>query len=558
MKTLLFAIVIFAAAAGGWYFGHQAPPAPTATTRKVLYYQSPMHPWIKSDRPGRCTICGMELAPVHEGESGLEADSRLVTLSKESVTVTNIETAPVTRRALRRTLRVAGMIDDDDSAHRRLSATADGRVEKLFVNFTGAEVEPGQPLAELYSPALRTIFGEYQLLSQQPASPQRERLLTATRDRLLRLGLSPGEIDASAKSDRLPAEIKVQSPIAGTVVQRLVYEGQYVKEGEVLFELADFSKMWFVFDAYERDLPWVRVGAMVEISVPAVPGRVFQAPIAFIDPNLNPETRAARVRVVLENPLTTETGRHRHELLHKLYAEGRIIVESAPALTVPRTAVLWPAGRPVVYVEKATGSYEPREVQVGASADEVWEIAGGLKEGERVVTSGNLLLDSQAQINHPAENAAPGPRSGLPEAQQEAAMRFFRQVSVLSEALAKDQPAEFQVAASQLKPTADTLVSAFGERARKLAELAPRLAAADLPAQRAAFYPLSEAAADFALALRREATGLETVRVFACDMARDNVPTAARERGHWIQLQPDLHNPWWGAQMPECGAEVRP
>lgn len=559
MKTILISILFVVAAVGGWYFGRSHPAASTAAAgRKVLFYQSPMHPWIKSDRPGRCTICGMELSPIYEGDAGFDANSRVITLPKSSITVTNIETAPATRRTLRRTIRVAGMIDDNDAAHRRLSATADGRIEKLFINYVGAEVEAGQPLATLYSPALRTLYGEYQLVSQQPPSAQRDRLVAGIRERLLRLGLSAKELDEATASERLPVEIKILAPIEGTVVQRGVYEGQYVKEGDVLFEVADFSKMWFVFDAYERDLQWVRVGAEVEISVPALPGRKFKAPIAFIDPNLNPDTRSARIRVVLDNPLTKEVGKHRHELLHKLYAEGRILAESAPTLTVPRTAVLWPAGRPLVYVEKAEGNYEPREVQVGGSGDDVWEIAGGLKEGERVVTTGNLLLDGQAQINHPSDTTASGPGAPLPDAQRQAALDFFAQIAVLSEALAADQPAAFRAAAGHLSGPAGVLRAAFGERAEGLAKLAQLPEAADLPAQRAAFYPLSEAAAEFALTLKREATGLENVRVFACDMAKGNVPNAPRERGQWIQLKTDLRNPWWGAEMLECGAEVRP
>ena len=205
----------------------------------------------------------------------------------------------------------------------------------------------------------------------------------------------------------MPVELQVLAPVAGTVITRNVYEGRYVKEGELLFEIGDFSKMWFVFDAYERDLPWIKVGAEVEIITPALPGRVLRAPIVFIDPNLNMETRSAKVRVVLENP-PLAAGSPRRELLHKLYAEGRIIAESAPTLTVPRTAVLWPAGKPVVYVDKGDGAYEARQVQVGGSGDAVWEIAGGLTEGERVVTSGNLLLDGQAQINSPPDPPGKG------------------------------------------------------------------------------------------------------------------------------------------------------
>src|SRR4051812_16969363 len=363
---LLISVVAILAGAGGWLAAKRSlslAPLSNKPERKVLFYQSPMHPWIKSDKPGRCTICGMELSPVYEGDAGIATDTHLVTLPKQAVTVTGIETAPVTKQAIRRTIRVSGMIDDDDTKHRRLSATADGRVEKLFVNYVGAEVEAGQPLATLYSPALRTAFSEYQIIAKQPDTGQRSQLLTGIRERLLRLGMAAKDIDAAAVADKVPVEIKIQTPIAGTVVARNVYEGQYVKEGDVLFEIGDFSKMWFVFDAYERDIPWLRVGAEVEITTPALPGRVLKAPVAFIDPNLNPETRSAKVRVVLDNPLSQESGKHRHELLHKLYAEGHIMTESAPTLTVPRSAVLWPAGKPVVYVAKDEGVYEPRNVQ---------------------------------------------------------------------------------------------------------------------------------------------------------------------------------------------------
>ncbi len=558
MKKFLILILISAAAFAGWWFGQHRPAHDAAmSTRKVLYYQSPMHPWVKSDKPGRCTICGMELSPVYEGEAGLSTDTSLITLGKQGVTVTGIETAPVIKKTIRRTIRVAGIVDDDDSAHRRLSAPADGRIEKLFVSFVDAEVAAGQPLATLYSPSLRALFADYPLIARQPASAQRDQLTASIRERLLRMGLSAAELDAALATDKVPMELKILSPIAGTVVARKVYQGQYVKEGEMLFDVGDFSKMWFVFDVYERDLPWVRTGAEVEITTSALPGRVLRAPVAFIDPNLSPDTRTAKVRVVLDNPLTNEPGKHRHELLHKLYAEGRIASETAPTLTVPRNAVLWPAGRPVVYVEKSAGVYEPREVQVGVAGDELWEIAGGLDEKDRVVTNGNLLLDGQSQINRPSELQGTTRRT-LAEAQQKAALEFFSAVSSLGEALAADKPADFRAIAKKLAMPAAAVAAEFGARAEKLTALAKLPDTADIKSQRAAFYPLSEAAADFALDLRREDDGLDAVKIFACDMAKGNVPSAPKERGRWIQVSSKLRNPWWGAEMLECGAEVRP
>jgi len=561
MKTFLTILLVVAATLGGWWFGHRNSSSTTGATsggRKIAFYQSPMHPWIKADKPGRCTICGMALSPIYEGESGFAADSNVVTLTKQGVTVTGVETTTVTRQPIKRTIRVAGMIDDDDSAHRRLSATADGRVEKLFVNYVGAEVEAGQPLATLYSPGLRKVFSEYQVITQQPASTQRTQLLSGIRDRLLRLGMSAKDIDAAASSDEVPLEIKILAPITGTVVARNVYEGQYVKEGEVLFEIGDFSKMWFVFDAYERDIPWIREGSQVEITTPALPGRVLKAPVAFIDPNLNPATRSAKIRVVLDNPLSKEPGKHRHELLHKLYAEGRITTESASTLTVPRSAVLWPAGKPVVYVVKGEGVYEPREVQVGGVGDGVWEIAGGLSEGDKVVTTGNLLLDGQAQINRPPEQPSSAPKHSLTDAQRKAALDFFTVIADLGGALAADKSAEFKTAATKLQLASDALSKELGERAKKAVTAAKLSNSSDLATQRAAFYPLGEAAAELALELRREDSGLVDVKVFACDMAQGNVPSAPKERGHWIQLTSQLRNPWWGAEMLECGAEIKP
>src|SRR6185503_7745082 len=172
-KTIFLIVIVAAlAGAGGWFAARHLPKHDTAPTkssggRKILYYQSAMHPWIKSDKPGRCTICGMQLSPVYEGESGFQAAEGLVTLGSNSVQAINVQTDAVTNRALARTLRVAGTIDDDDTKHRRISAYAEGRVEKLFVNYIGAEVAAGQPLAIFYSPALLAAESEYLTVVKQ-------------------------------------------------------------------------------------------------------------------------------------------------------------------------------------------------------------------------------------------------------------------------------------------------------------------------------------------------------------------------------------------------------
>ena len=405
------------AAAGGWFaanrFGgahSQAATAKTdATGRKVLYYQSSMHPWVKSEKPGKCTVCGMDLVPVFEGQKGYELAAGTVSLGTNAIQAMHVQTAEVRQRPLVRTLRVAGTIDDNDAKHRRLSAYVEGRIEKLHVNYIGAEVKEGEPLATFYSPMLLNAEREYTLLFRQSQmahsyalTAEHKRLLAAAEQRLTRYGLSTAQIAKLPFKSETNHLSEILAPMSGTVITREIYEGQFVKEGDRLFELADFFIMWFQFDLYERDFAWVRVGQSVEITVPSVPGKQFVAAITFIDPNLNDMTRSARVRVELQNPLITVQGRARRELLHKTYAEAVVKLDTPEVLALPRSAVLHTGDRTVVYVDKGEGIFEQRRVKLGRAGDEHWEILDGVKPGERVVTTGNLLIDGQAQLNSQA------------------------------------------------------------------------------------------------------------------------------------------------------------
>jgi membrane fusion protein, copper/silver efflux system len=191
------------------------------------------------------------------------------------------------------------------------------------------------------------------------------------------------------------------------VVARSVLEGQYVNRGEKLFEIADLSKLWFRFEVYEQDLPLIEPGQAVQVSSAALGTNVIEGKIAFIDPNINEATRAARVRVELENPIVGEGRAARRALQNGLYAEGKIIVRTGPVLAVPRTAVIDPGDFRRVYVDNEGGAYELRRVQLGRRGTDYWEVLDGLEEDEAVVTSGNFILDSQAQMNEAAHGATP-------------------------------------------------------------------------------------------------------------------------------------------------------
>lgn len=542
-------IVAAVAAGGGWYaakhWSHSSTPAKQG--RKILYYQSPMHPWIKSDQPGNCTICGMKLVPVYEGEKGFAVAGEGVTLSSNVVNVINVATEEVKKGPLVRTLRVAGMIDDDDRRHRVISAYVGGRIEKLAVNYIGAHVKAGEPLAVLYSPTLLTAEREYLALAEKGQSPDGKRWLDAAAQRLRRLGLTDEQI--AKVSTKTGDNTEILAPISGTVVSRFVYEGQYVNEGEKLFEIADFSKMWFMFDAYERDLPWLNEGQEVEVTSPALPGKVLRSTISFIDPNLKDMSRSAKVRVELDNPLVG----NRHELYHRTYAEGRVKIEQPDAMLIPRRAVLNTGGKPVAYVDAGAGRYDRRELKLGREGDEFFEVLEGMNAGEKVVSNGNLLIDAQAQLNGVAASAPAKEQGEFPEALK----NYFTVVDAVTAALAADDLARYNEAAAKLHGAMPALMEAADAHeqwrpiVKRISDAGHLEVAPDLKSARKAFVPLSTAVADLAKASRAP------VKIYSCPMVDQAVPGAANP-GLWIQLKPPMRNPFFGAEMLECGSEVKP
>jgi Cu(I)/Ag(I) efflux system membrane fusion protein len=548
-SVLPFLFVAVLAGGIGYFAAKTRPAAPDVSAlsapaaRKVKFYQSPMHPWITSDKPGKCTICGMTLVPVYEGEAGVATDSRLVTLGSSAASVIGVRTTEVRRAPLVRTLRVSGIIDDDETRHRYLSAYVDARIEKLFVHTTGVEVAAGQPLAVLYSPELLTARQEFHALAR--ASAADSPLLASAREKLRRLGLLDSQIDALAAADEVTRETEVLAPLSGTVVARsaTAYAGGYVKAGDMLFAIGDFARMWFIFDAYEFDLPALRPGQSVAVVVPSLADETITAPIAFIDPNLDEMTRTAKVRVVLDN---ADRG-----LRHRLTAQGRVALETPDTLVAPRSAVLHTRREPIVYVELSDRTYEPRTVKTGRVGDDAVEILAGLDAGEKVVTEGALLIDGQAQLAHSANSAAPvappaSSGASLPALGSPLPSALVLAAADAAAALAADDLAAYAklvlglVASVHGSPTAPAA----------LHPLASALVAGpDLATARAAYEPFTTAVADLVRA--QPADQREGLRVFECPMA----PATGKAR--WLQRDAALKNPFFGSEMLECGTELK-
>ena len=311
-----------------------------------------------------------------------------------------VETVEVRRRRLESALLTVGRVEEAETRLTTISARVGGRIDKLFLDSTGQNVRRGQPVALIYSPEVASAGEEYRLALESAqrlgaqagpeARAQANDLVAASRRRLELWGLTTQQIQEIATAKDAPVQVTIHSPVSGTVRQRKVTQGQYVREGDVLYELSDLSAVWVKADVYESDLPRVRVGHPAEITAEVLPAKL-RGRVDFIELALNPQTRTVAVRIQVANP--------EMRLRPAMFVNVRLGSSAATeALAVPRSAVLDTGTRKVVYVARGGGVFEPRQVEVGAAVEEFYPVRAGLEEGERVVTHGSFLIDSQTRL----------------------------------------------------------------------------------------------------------------------------------------------------------------
>jgi Cu(I)/Ag(I) efflux system membrane fusion protein len=382
------------------------------------------------------------------------------------------------------------------------------------------------------------------------------------------MGLTENQIQALPEKDPNVLTSQILAPMSGTVTDKKIVAGQYVPEGEKLFEIADFSVMWFMFRAYEQDLPWIRVGQKVDLSTPSLPGKTVTGTIQFIDPNLDEATRATKVRVELENPIVNG----RRLFFHRSYAEGVVFLEAPEALAVLRSAIIQTGPQAIAFVDQGGGGYARRVLQLGRRGDSLVEVLSGLNAGEKVVVNGNLLMDGQAEMNRSFVTHAPSAETAnqtstlpaLNAAQRKAVGDFLALADALAAALAADDVKGFNAQAQRTHAVVPPLLRAFDDAASPWQALVKPIEtsghlpeAPDLKAARKAFHSFSEATVALAQALQRADQEFAGVKVFRCPMTKDAFP-GAPNRADWIQLQSEVRNPWFGAEMLDCGSEVKP
>jgi len=360
-------------------------------------YTCSMHPQIKQDHPGKCPICGMDLIPAtHSHHAASHDDANTVTMSEEAIALANIETEIVGQGAARKEVRLFGKIQPDERLQQTQTAYVSGRIERLMINAVGDRVAKGQTIAVIYSPELYAASQELVAALNFPEGPQRKGLIDAAVEKLRLLNITSAQINNVIQTKKASPYVSLKANTSGTVVAKNISQGDYVTQGQTLLKIADLSRVWAVFQAYEGDLPFIRMGAAMHFSAEALPGQMFTGNISFIDPLLDAKSRTAGVRVVMNNP----GGRFKPEMIVTGNATATM-PHSDGALVVPKSAVLWTGKRSVVYVKDDSGdmpAFELREVTLGATLPDGFVVTDGLAEGEEIVTNGAFAVDASAQL----------------------------------------------------------------------------------------------------------------------------------------------------------------
>jgi Cu(I)/Ag(I) efflux system membrane fusion protein len=351
-----------------------------------------MHPQIRMEQPGKCPICGMELIPLVKSIT-TSIDPSAIHLSKEAAQLANVLTSVVTKQKPVKEVRLYGKVQADERLFQSQTSHVPGRIERLSVNFTGETVVKGQVLAEIYSPEL--ITAQQELLETVKTKQLQPELYEASREKLRQWKLTDDQIAKIESSGVVQNNFEVVSNTAGTVTARRVNTGDHVSQGTVLFDIADLSKVWIMFDAYESDLQFLRTGEKLSFTLQALPGIDYSGNIIFIDPVIDPVTRVAKVRV--------ETGNQSGKLKPEMFATGIVsttLNEYRDNMVIPKTAVLWTGKRSVVYVKQPGDEpiFKLREIGLGPMLGESYIITDGLTEGEEIVTSGTFSVDAAAQL----------------------------------------------------------------------------------------------------------------------------------------------------------------
>lgn len=398
VKTLIIvaAITLLGGLLLGWAFFGGTTESEHSHTEEIngeTVWTCSMHPQIRQNEPGDCPICGMDLIPL-EDDNGEGIDPMAITMSPTAMQLANVVTAKVGDGNAIKTLRLNGKVQEDERLIYSQTTHFPGRIEQLKVNFTGELVSKGSTIANLYSPELVTaqeeLFEAYKIKESQP------NLYRAAREKLKNWKLTETQIDEIINTGKVKEEFPVKADQSGYVLEKMVNLGDYVKRGQTLYQIANLSRVWVLFDVYERDMAWINVGDSIQFTISSLPGQTFGGKVDYIDPVIDPNTRVAKARVVVNNA--------DRRLKPEMFASGTVqgqINDTDRNLTIPKSAVMWTGKRSVVYVKLQSDQglhFKMREVTLGAALGESYVVEDGLEAGEEIAVNGTFSIDAAAQL----------------------------------------------------------------------------------------------------------------------------------------------------------------
>lgn len=576
-KYSIYIAILMAGILVGWLiFGNahseqSKAPAEQTEVHEHQQWTCSMHPQIVRDEPGDCPICGMELIPLKKDKTGLTADQ--FRLTKDAAALADVQTSIVQSSGSNsNNLELSGKIVEDETLNKALVSHYSGRIEKLYLDFTGESVRKGQKIALIYSPEL--LKAQQELLTAYSLRETQPRLYQSVRNKLKIWKLTESQIQEIEQSGKVKENISVYATEGGTVIKRLIETGDYIKQGQPLYRISNLHNVWANFDIYENEVQHFKTGQSIDITTRSLPGEHFKAKVDFIQPTLNTETRTVTLRANLVNS--------KQLLKPGMFVKGAVEINSAQSsgpkiLLVPATAILWTGKRSVVYLKSNPDEpiFEMREVTLGSRIGDNYEVTDGLFEGNEVVTNGVFTIDAAAQLQGKKSmmnrSANPALKGGMHHhhdmssmnqaetkqmdmpAKEELSREVVNKVSKsydvylqIKDALVNDNAKESKQFAINLKEAIDQITSQskpFKKLRTQLNEtLKTFIEKKDLTGQRKSFIHLSMIMKEWVSHFSHTKSYL-----LFCPMANDNAGA------YWLSNEKKIKNPYFGKDMMNCG-----
>ncbi|MBF0507445.1 MAG: efflux RND transporter periplasmic adaptor subunit [Deltaproteobacteria bacterium] len=379
----------------------EVPSPKPAGEKKILYWQDPMNPAHKSDKPGKAPD-GMDLVPIYADDEGDKESPPPggFKISPQRQQLIGVQFGEVVERKLTKTIRTVGRLAYDETKIRRIQTRVDGWISRVYVDFTGKLVKKGQPMISFYSPSL-VATGQELLIAKKSKdaladSPYKDigqstqTLYEAAKKRLRLWNVSEAQIREIEKRGAPLTTLTLYAPSGGFVLARNAFEGQRIAPETELYTLADLSTIWLLAEVYESELPLIQIGQTGTMTLPSFPGKVFTGKVNYIYPEVDKVARTIKVRLEFPNPGV--------QLKPDMYANVVFSIEYGRQTVVPEDAVLDSGTEQFVFMARDGGYFEPRQVTLGQKMDNFYQVLDGLKPGDRVVTSANFLIDSESKL----------------------------------------------------------------------------------------------------------------------------------------------------------------